>query len=85
MSEAKGKLYIRMEKRDFNVSAKLTLTGSSYTSAIEVAQTMAQVGTMHCQQRQAVTGGHPGVAARQGRTNAAPAVWGVLPWISPVA
>ncbi|XP_014750232.1 PREDICTED: uncharacterized protein LOC106864956 [Sturnus vulgaris] len=42
MSEAKGKLYLRMEKRDFNVSAKLTLTGSSYTNAIEVAQTMAQ-------------------------------------------
>ncbi|KAF4791976.1 hypothetical protein TURU_125831 [Turdus rufiventris] len=42
MSEAKGKLYVRMEKRDFNVSAKLTLTGSSYTNAIEVAQTMAQ-------------------------------------------
>ncbi|XP_041257507.1 uncharacterized protein LOC121334429 [Onychostruthus taczanowskii] len=43
MSEAKGKLYLRMEKRDFNVSAKLTLTGSSYTNAIEVAQTMAQL------------------------------------------
>ncbi|XP_077043164.1 uncharacterized protein LOC143695376 [Agelaius phoeniceus] len=43
MSEAKGKLYIRMEKRDFNVSAKLTLTGSSYTNAIEVAQSMAQL------------------------------------------
>ncbi|XP_059718042.1 uncharacterized protein LOC132335482 [Haemorhous mexicanus] len=43
MSEAKGKLYLRMEKRDFNVSAKLTLTGSSYSNAIEVAQTMAQL------------------------------------------
>ncbi|XP_030814120.1 uncharacterized protein LOC115909152 isoform X2 [Camarhynchus parvulus] len=43
MSEAKGKLYLRMEKRDFNISAKLTLTGSSYTNAIEVAQTMAQL------------------------------------------
>nr|XP_041575127.1 uncharacterized protein LOC115497284 [Taeniopygia guttata] len=43
MSEAKGKLYLRMEKRDFNVSAKLTLTGSSYTNAIEVSQTMAQL------------------------------------------
>ncbi|XP_066417236.1 uncharacterized protein [Molothrus aeneus] len=43
MSEAKGKLSVRMEKRDFNVSAKLTLTGSSYTNAIEVAQTMAQL------------------------------------------
>ncbi|XP_058278614.1 uncharacterized protein LOC120759796 [Hirundo rustica] len=45
MSEAKGKLFLRMEKRDFNVSAKLTLTGSSYTNAIEVAQTMAQLKT----------------------------------------
>ncbi|XP_071300797.1 uncharacterized protein [Agelaius tricolor] len=43
MSEAKGKLYVRMEKRDFNISAKLTLTGSSYTNAIEVAQSMAQL------------------------------------------
>ncbi|XP_053848337.1 uncharacterized protein LOC128815553 [Vidua macroura] len=43
MSEAKGKLYLRMEKRDFNVSAKLTLTGGSYTNAIEVAQSMAQL------------------------------------------
>ncbi|XP_066186507.1 uncharacterized protein [Sylvia atricapilla] len=43
MSEAKGKLYLRMEKRDFNVSAQLTLTGSSYTNAFEVAQTMAQL------------------------------------------
>ncbi|XP_023792385.1 uncharacterized protein LOC111935942 [Cyanistes caeruleus] len=43
MSEAKGKLYLRMEKRDFNVSAKLTLMGSSFTNAIEVAQTMAQL------------------------------------------
>lgn len=47
MSEAKGKLYLRMEKRDFNVSAKLTCTGTSYTNAIDVAQTMAQVGTSH--------------------------------------
>lgn len=43
MSEAKGKLHLRMEKRDFNVSAKLTFTGTSYTNAIEVAQTMAKV------------------------------------------
>lgn len=44
MSEAKGKLFLRMEKRDFNVTAKLTLTGTSYTNVIEVIQTMSQVG-----------------------------------------
>ncbi|KAK2543908.1 hypothetical protein Q9966_002757 [Columba livia] len=43
MSEAKGKLFLRMEKRDFNVTAKLTLTGTSYTNVIEVIQTMSQL------------------------------------------
>ncbi|KAJ7409931.1 hypothetical protein BTVI_55017 [Pitangus sulphuratus] len=43
MSEAKGKLCLRMEKRDFNVTAKLTLTGTSYTNALEIAQTMSQL------------------------------------------
>ncbi|XP_039239514.1 uncharacterized protein LOC113982708 [Pipra filicauda] len=43
MSEAKGKLCLRMEKRDFNVSAKLTLTGTSYTNALEIVQTMSQL------------------------------------------
>ncbi|XP_051632927.1 uncharacterized protein LOC127466297 [Manacus candei] len=43
MSEAKGKLCLRMEKRDFNVTAKLTLTGTSYTNALEIVQTMSQL------------------------------------------
>ncbi|KAM6244422.1 uncharacterized protein M6G45_010876 isoform 1-T1 [Spheniscus humboldti] len=43
MSEAKGKLYIRMEKKDFNVTAKLTFTGTSYTNVIEIIQTMSQL------------------------------------------
>ncbi|OPJ87781.1 hypothetical protein AV530_001177 [Patagioenas fasciata monilis] len=43
MSEAKGKLFLRMEKRDFNVTAKLTLTGNSYTNVIEIIQTMSQL------------------------------------------
>ncbi|XP_075370784.1 uncharacterized protein LOC142415850 [Mycteria americana] len=43
MSEAKGKLYLRMEKRDFNVTAKLTFTGTSYTNVIEIIQTMSQL------------------------------------------
>ncbi|XP_027741644.1 uncharacterized protein LOC114058465 [Empidonax traillii] len=43
MSEAKGKLCLRMEKRDFNVTAKLTLTGTSYTNTLEIAQTMSQL------------------------------------------
>ncbi|XP_055661896.1 uncharacterized protein LOC106112882 isoform X1 [Falco peregrinus] len=42
MSEAKGKLYLRMEKKDFNVTAKLTFTGTSYTNVIEITQTMSQ-------------------------------------------
>lgn len=57
MSEAKGKLYLRMEKRDFNVTAKLTLTRTSYTNAIEVIQTMSQVGKINSEgKRQAVIG-----------------------------
>lgn len=57
MSEAKGKMYLRMEKRDFNVTAKLTLTGTSYNNVIEVIQTMSQVGTINSEgKRQAVTG-----------------------------
>lgn len=44
MSEAKGNLYLRMEKEDFNVTTKLTFTGTSYTSVIEIIQTMSQVG-----------------------------------------
>ncbi|XP_032560203.1 uncharacterized protein LOC116795019 [Chiroxiphia lanceolata] len=43
MSEAKGKLCLRMEKRDFNVTAKLTLTGTSYMNALEIVQTMTQL------------------------------------------
>ncbi|XP_057263855.1 uncharacterized protein LOC130598454 [Pezoporus wallicus] len=43
MSEAKGKLYLRMEERDFNVTAKLTVTRTSYTNVIEVIQTMSQL------------------------------------------
>ncbi|XP_027540045.1 uncharacterized protein LOC113968039 [Neopelma chrysocephalum] len=43
MSEAKGRLCLRMEKRDFNVTAKLTLTGTSYTNALEIVQTMSQL------------------------------------------
>ncbi|KAJ7411082.1 hypothetical protein WISP_104499 [Willisornis vidua] len=46
VSEAKGKLYLRMEKRDFNVTAKLTFTGTSYTNAIEIIQTMSQLKTL---------------------------------------
>lgn len=57
MSEAKGKLYIRMEKKDFNVTAKLTFTGTSYTNVIEIIQTMSQVGIINSDgKRQAVTG-----------------------------
>ncbi|XP_042654834.1 uncharacterized protein LOC116959373 [Tyto alba] len=43
MSEAKGKLYLRMEKMDFSVTAKLTFTGASYTNVIEIIQTMSQL------------------------------------------
>ncbi|XP_054068030.1 uncharacterized protein LOC128913816 isoform X3 [Rissa tridactyla] len=43
MSEAKGNLYLRMEKEDFNVTTKLTFTGTSYTSVIEIIQTMSQL------------------------------------------
>ncbi|XP_010576827.1 PREDICTED: uncharacterized protein LOC104838661 [Haliaeetus leucocephalus] len=43
MTEAKGKLYLSMEKRDFNVTAKLTFTGTSYTNVIEIIQTMSQL------------------------------------------
>lgn len=43
MSEAKGKLYLRTEKSDFSVTAKLTFSGTSYTSAIEMIQTVSQV------------------------------------------
>uniref|UniRef100_A0A8B9NB14 Vitellinogen open beta-sheet domain-containing protein n=1 Tax=Accipiter nisus TaxID=211598 RepID=A0A8B9NB14_9AVES len=43
MSEAKGKLYLSMEKRDFNVTAKLTFTGTSYNNVIEIIQTMSQL------------------------------------------
>ncbi|KAM6378848.1 uncharacterized protein J5M81_010458 [Pluvialis apricaria] len=43
MSEAKGHLYLRMEKRDFNVTTKLTFTGPSYTNVIEIIQTMSQL------------------------------------------
>ncbi|XP_065541888.1 uncharacterized protein LOC136017503 [Lathamus discolor] len=43
MSEAKGKLYLRMEERDFNVTATLTVTTTSYTNVIEVIQTMSQL------------------------------------------
>ncbi|KAM6054404.1 uncharacterized protein VSU04_010687 [Chlamydotis macqueenii] len=42
MSEAKGKLYLRMEKKDFNVTAKLTFTGTSYTNVLEIIQTVSQ-------------------------------------------
>lgn len=56
MSEAKGKLYLSMEKRDFNATAKLTFTGTSYTNVIEIIQTMSQVGTINSNgKRQAVT------------------------------
>lgn len=56
MSEAKGKLYLTMEKRDFNVTAKLTFTGTSYTNVIEIIQTMSQVGIINSDgKRQAVT------------------------------
>ncbi|XP_064008707.1 uncharacterized protein LOC135180262 [Pogoniulus pusillus] len=44
MSEAKGKLYLRTEKSDFSVTAELTFSGSSYTSAIEIIQTVSQLG-----------------------------------------
>ncbi|KAM6249811.1 uncharacterized protein LJ264_009619 [Porphyrio hochstetteri] len=43
MSEAKGKLYLGMEKRDFNATAKLTFTGISYTHVIEIIQTVSQL------------------------------------------
>ncbi|XP_064318160.1 uncharacterized protein LOC135315238 [Phalacrocorax carbo] len=43
MSEAKGNLYLRMEKGDFNVTAKLTFTGSSCTNVIEIIQTTSQL------------------------------------------
>ncbi|KAM9555572.1 uncharacterized protein ACIB01_007669 [Guaruba guarouba] len=43
MSEAKGKLYLRMEERDFNVTAKLAVSRTSYTNVIEVIQTMSQL------------------------------------------
>ncbi|XP_054698985.1 uncharacterized protein LOC129213269 isoform X2 [Grus americana] len=43
MSEAKGKLYLRMEKRDFNATAKLTCTGTNYSNIIEIIQTMSQL------------------------------------------
>lgn len=56
MSEAKGKLYLRMEKMDFNVTAKLTFTGTSYTNVIEIIQTMSQVGIINSDgRRQAVS------------------------------
>lgn len=56
MSEAKGHLYLRMEKRDFNVTTKLTFTGTTYTSVIEITQTMSQVGIINSDgRRQAVT------------------------------
>ncbi|XP_061847955.1 uncharacterized protein LOC133625092 [Colius striatus] len=47
MSEAKGKLYLRMENRDFNVTTKLTFTGTSYTNVIELIQKMSQVGIVN--------------------------------------
>ncbi|XP_075623870.1 uncharacterized protein LOC142604009 isoform X2 [Balearica regulorum gibbericeps] len=43
MSEAKAKFYLRMEKRDFNATAKLTCTGTSYSNIIEIIQTMSQL------------------------------------------
>nr|XP_047909692.1 uncharacterized protein LOC106041217 isoform X1 [Anser cygnoides] len=43
MSEAKGKLYLSMEERDFNATAKLTFTGTSYTNVIEIIQTRSQL------------------------------------------
>lgn len=57
LSEAEGKLYLRMEERDFNVTAMLTVTRTSYTNVIEVIQTMSQVGTINSEgKRQAVPG-----------------------------
>ncbi|XP_050569866.1 uncharacterized protein LOC118249263 [Cygnus atratus] len=49
MSEAKGKLYLSMEKRDFNATAKLTFTGTSYTNVIEIIQTMSQLKNLPVQ------------------------------------
>jgi len=46
MSEAKGELYLRMEERDLNVTAKLTFTGTSYSNVIEILQTVSQVGVV---------------------------------------
>ncbi|XP_054017227.1 uncharacterized protein LOC128897188 [Dryobates pubescens] len=43
MSDAEGKLYLRMEKSDFSVTAKLTFSGTSYTNVIEIIQTMSQL------------------------------------------
>ncbi|XP_014791696.1 PREDICTED: uncharacterized protein LOC106884686 [Calidris pugnax] len=43
MSEAKGNLYLRMEKGDFNVTTKLMFTGTSYNNVIEIVQTMSQL------------------------------------------
>ncbi|XP_053936194.1 uncharacterized protein LOC128853691 isoform X2 [Cuculus canorus] len=43
MSEARGKLYLGMEKRDFSVAAKLTFIGTSYTNIIEITQTVSQL------------------------------------------
>ncbi|XP_074867207.1 uncharacterized protein LOC142021855 [Carettochelys insculpta] len=41
-SEAEGRLSIRMEKKDFYITAKLTFTGTSYSKVIEMRHSMPQ-------------------------------------------
>ncbi|XP_042717557.2 uncharacterized protein LOC101945417 [Chrysemys picta bellii] len=43
MREAEGGFSIRMEKKDFNLTTKLTFTGTSYRKVIEMMHTMPQL------------------------------------------
>ncbi|XP_064376460.1 uncharacterized protein LOC112981027 isoform X3 [Dromaius novaehollandiae] len=45
-SEAEGKLFLKMEKKDFNFTAKLSFTGTSYTNIIEMMHTIPQLKSL---------------------------------------
>ncbi|XP_062444584.1 uncharacterized protein LOC134147453 [Rhea pennata] len=45
-SEAEGKFFLRMEKKDFNFTTKLSFIGTSYTTIIEMMHTMPQLKSL---------------------------------------